>query len=200
MNKMKSRVLSILLAITAIIVVLAIQAPTPTADSDVIPSPVMSYMILAEFDGIPGESTREDYEDWIYIQSFSFSMGKPSRGSTGMSRSRGDVELEDIVLTKWVDKATPKLMDAVAKGSVISNVEIHFIRTGTDDIFYFYKYELKNVLVTSLQSSGNVEEYYPTDTILLNYEEIKVTYQEFDDDGSPQGLIEWSWKIEVGEG
>ena len=200
MNKMKSRVLSAILAITAIMVVLAFQAPTPTADSDVVPGPAVNYMILAEFDGIPGESTVEDYEDWIYIQSFNYGMGMPSRGSTGMSRRRSDVVFEDIVLTKWVDKSTPKLMDAVAKGIVIPTVDIHFIRAGTDDLEFFYKYELKNVLVTSLQSSGHVEEYLPTDTITFNYEEIKVTYQEFDDDGDPQGLIEWSWDIEEGEG
>jgi type VI secretion system secreted protein Hcp len=195
MKKTRNSILLILLAITAVVTAQAIHAPALTAASDEIPEP--AYLILAEFDGIPGESMITDYENWIDVQSFTFSMSKPSMGATGMSRRRGNVVFEDIVLTKWVDKATPKLMEAAALGDVIPTVEVHFIKLGATQ--EYYKYELVNVIVTSVTSSGHVEEYIPMDTLTLNFEEITVNYTEFDPEGAPMGDIIWNYEVEEGD-
>jgi len=197
MKKIRNSILLILLAIAAVVTAQAIQAPALTAASDEIPDPAPAYLILAEFDGIPGESMIIDYENWIDVQSFTFSMSKPPLGATGMSRRRGNVVFEDIVMTKWVDKATPKLMEAAALGSIIPTVEVHFVKLGASQ--EYYKYELVNVMVTSVTSSGHVEEYIPIDTLTLNFEEITVTYKEFDPEGAPMGDIVWNYEVEEGE-
>jgi type VI secretion system secreted protein Hcp len=197
MKKIRNSILLILLAIAAVVTAQAIQAPALTAASDEIPDPAPAYLILAEFDGIPGESMINNYENWIDVQSFTFSMSKPPLGATGMSRRRGNVVFEDIVMTKWVDKATPKLMEAAALGSIIPTVEVHFIKLGASQ--EYYKYELVNVMVTSVTSTGHVEEYIPTDTLTLNFEEITVTYSEFDGSGNHMGDIIWNLEVEEGE-
>jgi hypothetical protein len=37
------------------------------------------------------------------------------------------------------------------------------------------------------------------DTLTLNFEEITVTYTEFDPEGAPTGDIVWNYEIEEGE-
>ena len=89
-------------------------------------------------------------------------------------------------------------MEAVTSGKVIPDVTIEFTRV-YDAGKTFYKYEFTNVLVTSYQSSESTGNTAPTDTLTLNFEEIKVTYTEYDSTGSSKGNIEWSWKIEESE-
>ena len=198
---MKKLKISIIFAVIALATLAATQfnlAPAESMGNDDLPGPQTPYInIFADFDGIDGESDDEDHDKWIDIKSFNFYMNQPTLGVSGMSRRRGDVQFEDITLTKWVDKATPKLMDKLAHGQVIDTVTIEFSRYIADGNKVFYKYELENVMVTSYQSSASIEDY-TEDTLTLNFEEIKVTYTEYDDDGTSMGNVEWEWKVETG--
>jgi type VI secretion system secreted protein Hcp len=153
--------------------------------------------IYADFDGIDGESTDDNHDKWVDILSFSFNLHKPS-ASVGATRRRGDVVLEDIILVKRIDKATPKLQEAVAMGRVIAVVEIEFTKRVDGMEVTYLRYELKNVMVTSYQSTVDACGL-AYDNLTLNSEEVKVTYTEIDDEGYSKGNVEWSWKVEEGE-
>ena len=58
----------------------------------------------------------------------------------------------------------------------------------------------KNVMITSIQvnASGNDEAGPPTLVIANNFEEVKVTYTEYDSAGKKKGNIEHGWKVEKG--
>jgi type VI secretion system secreted protein Hcp len=155
------------------------------------------FAIFADFDAISGESTDTHHANWIDIISLNFSMGVPG-GATVSTRRRGDVVINDIVLTKRIDKSTPKLMESVAMGRVIAEVVIEITKE-FGDRKTFYKYELTNVMVTSYQSSAGTGNTAPTDILTLNFEEIRVTYTEYDSSGSSKGNVEWSYRIEEGE-
>lgn len=63
----------------------------------------------------------------------------------------------------------------------------------------YLRYELINVLVSSYEVSGMAEEGRPIVVVGNNFEQIKVTYTEFDDEGTSQGNVEFEWKVEEGE-
>lgn len=153
--------------------------------------------IFADFDGIDGESKSDDHEKAVEILSFSFNLHKPST-SVGATRRRGDVVLEDIILVKRIDKATPKLQEAVAMGRVITVVEIEFTKRVDGTEVTYLRYELKNVMVTSYQSTVDACGL-AYDNLTLNSEEVKITYTEFSEDGGMMGNVEWTWKVEEGE-
>ena len=154
--------------------------------------------IYADFDGIDGESKDDNHDKWVDILSFSFNLHKPS-SSVGATRRRGDVVLEDIILVKRIDKATPKLQEAVAKGNVIPTVVIEFTKKADGTEVIYLRYELKNVMVTSFQSTVDACGL-AYDNLTLNSEEVKITYTEIDEEGSMKGNVEWTWKVEEGEG
>lgn len=158
-----------------------------------------------KFDGVDGESTDHAHKDWINLLSFSQGITR-GKGLTGSSRRRGDVVLEDIVCVKELDKASPKLAEAVCTGAVIPTIEIELTRPtinadGTNGRVVYLRYELKNVMVTSYSVSGAGQaEDVPMEDFSLNFEEIKVTYTEQDKDtGQAKGKVEYSWKVEEGE-
>ena len=152
-----------------------------------------------KFDGIDGEFQDKDHKNWSVIDSFSQKIQKTLSGKTGSSRRGGDVQFDDVEVTKEVDKSSPKLAEAIAKGKVFAKVEIHITASYTDaGRVTYYAYELKNVQVTSYQVGGSPEGR-PHETMTLNFEEIKATYTEADNAGAKKGNVEYSWKVEAGE-
>ncbi len=154
-----------------------------------------------KFDGVDGECKDKDHKGWSDLASFGQALHQPGGGATGATRRRGDVIMDDLTCSKELDKASPKIAEAVAKGRVFPKVEIDLTASYTDSgRVTFYKYELKNVLVTSYNISGAGQaEDVPMEDFSLNFEEIKVTYTENDSKGKKKGNVEYSWKVEEGE-
>ena len=155
-----------------------------------------------KFDGVDGEAQDKDHKNWSDIASFSQGLAQPGGSSTGPTRRRGDVVVEDIHVSKELDKASPKIAESVCKGKVFPKVDIHLTASYTDaGRVTYYAYELKKVLVTSYNIGGSGQsEDVPMEDFSLNFEEIKVTYNETDNAGKSKGNIEYSWKVEEAEG
>jgi type VI secretion system secreted protein Hcp len=194
------------------------------SEPETVEPPVHSSAYI-KFDGVDGESQSKGHEGWSEIVSFSQQITKPSGSITDVTRRRGDVILEDIVIVKEVDKASPKLAEAICIGKVYPKVEIHLTgpSEGSTCDGTFYVYVLENVMITSYKVTGSNPLAYalvapapdsilpysgpfivqavdaPMEEISLNFEEIKVTYTECDSTGKSKGNIEYSWKVEEGE-
>ncbi len=167
------------------------------------PSPDVSegYEMLAgmfiKFEGVDGETQNKDHIGWCNALSFSQGQILPDGGIIG-SRQRGNVVFEDIVVIKELDKASPKLAEAVCKGNVFPRVEIHLTRSYAGLVTY-YTYELKNVLIVGYRIGGSgYSEHVPTEELSLSFEEIKVAYTEFDEGGRAKGNVEYEWRLEEG--
>jgi len=156
--------------------------------------------IFAKYDGIDGEATDANHDKWIDVLSVDWGAHKPGGGATGQSRRRGAAVIEDFTLTMEYEKAGPKLQEKCLLGEVIPKLEIECTATYGGARATYLKYELTNVMVTSYQvnMSGN-DEVPPTVVIGSNFEEMKVTYTEYGDDGSSAGSVETSHKVGKGE-
>ena len=155
-----------------------------------------------KFDGIDGECKDRDHKGWSDLLSFSQAMHKSGEGATGATRRRGDVVMEDIVCVKVLDKSSPKIAEAVAQGKVFSSFSLAFTQGLNGDRHTYYSYELQNVLVTSYSVKIRVDEQgndVAMEEFTLNFEKIKVTYNEVDEKGVKKGNVEYSWKVEEGE-
>jgi type VI secretion system secreted protein Hcp len=174
--------------------VISAQATDPAT------APPAAQQWFMRIEGVEGEATGESYKGWIEILSYEQSIERSDAKNSGASRRRGSAEFSDIAVTKELDKATPKLMEAIAKGKVFAKVEIHMTATYGDAGEQTYlAIELENVQVTSYSLSGSAAEGVPTEQVSLNFEEIKVTYSENDERGKSKGNVEFEWKVEEGE-
>ena len=156
---------------------------------------------FAKYDGIDGEATDANHTKWIDVLSMSWECTRPSGGATGQSRRRGAAAVEDVNLTIGYDKAAPKLQEKCLKGRIIPKLEIELTSTYGGARATYLKYELKNVMITSYQinASGNDEAGPPTVVVGNNFEEIKVTYTEYDDEGRSKGNVESTHKLGKGK-
>ena len=154
-----------------------------------------------KFEGVDGEAKDKDHKAWSDLVSFGQGIHQPGGGATGPTRRRGDVILDDISCSKELDKASPKIAEAVCKGKVFGKVEIHVTASTTDaGRVTYWAYELKNVMVTSYTVGGSGQaETVPSEDFSLNFEEIKATYTEVDNAGKKKGNVEYTWKVEEAE-
>ena len=154
-----------------------------------------------KFEGVSGEAQDKDHKEWSDILSFQQGLHQPGSGATGPTRRRGDVIVEDLHVTKELDKASPKIAESICKGKVFPKVEIDVTASFTDSgRVTYYRYELTNVLVTSYNVGGSGQaEDVPMEDFSLNFEEIKVTYSEVGPDGKSKGNVAYQWKVEEGE-
>ena len=163
-------------------------------------APSAQAAAFAKFDGIDGESKDANHENWIDLIAIQESIRIPGAAADGSTRRRGAPNFDDIVLTKLLDKSSVKLREKLAQGAIIPLLEIELTTTFGGARTTYFRYELKNVQITSFSLDASGDEGVPvTEVISVNFEEIKWTYTEFDDTGSSKGNVEATWKVEQAE-
>lgn len=109
--------------------------------------------------------------------------------------------MEDITITMEYEKASPKLQEKCLLGEIIPKLELELTATYGGARATYLKCELAKVMLTSFQlnASGNDEAGPPTVVIGNNFEEIKVTYTEYDSEGNSKGNVSTTYKVEEGQ-
>ena len=127
----------------------------------------MDYFL--KIDGIDGESTDKDSKGEIDVLSWSWGMSQSGSGDGTIVP-----DFQELSLTKYVDKSTPKLMEHLA--GVAPLREAHMIvsnAVGTD----YFMIHMTNVMVTSISTGGSGGEDRLTENVTLNFAEVKVEYK-----------------------
>ncbi len=128
-----------------------------------------------KIEGVPGESTDDKHKNEIDVLSWSWGMSNSSRQPIPSVPKRKS-DLKDFVLTVDYEKASPKLMLACANGTHIPQVTLTCRKAGNRGSEY-YIISMKNVLISSYQSSGSAAgDVVPVDQLSLNFEAIKFEY------------------------
>jgi len=168
--------------------------------------------VFAKYDGIDGESESSDgnHDKWIDVLSIDWGMHKDKAKKKKPAKN----VIDNFQMTMEYEKSSPKLLEAALTGKVIPKLEIQLTKIGCIDPprsdtctsmeqVTYLKYELINVRVTSydINVSGGADEITLPPTVVLsnNFEEIKVTYTEYDDEGKNKGNVETEHKIGKGE-
>ena len=148
---------------------------------------------------IPGESQAAGHEEEIDIHDISWGVFRPKEGDSGSTRTRSTAVFEDLIVIKELDKSSPKLMEACANGRVFPEIVISLKKDSGEAHLDYLVITLTNVMVTSYDINGSSQSGVPSSSAGFNYEELKVTYTEFDDTGTSKGNVEVTWKVEEGE-
>ena len=168
----------------------AVMVPADEVINDIQGEPGI-YLYIKE---VPGECTEVNHDGWIEVSSMYFGAHEPEGGARGNSRRRGAVIVEDLEMTKELDKSSPKIAEAVCEGKNFPKVEIDVISSTVVGPQSLVKYELKNVVFKSYWHSADVGEDVSTeDVFTMSFEEITMAYTEYDDTGKPMGTSMWEY-------
>jgi len=158
-------------------------------------------------DGIDGESTDDKHKNELNILSWSFGSRQPGASAVGgKGGGAGKVQFSDIEFTKYVDKASPKLMLACASGQHFDHVLLTCRKAGGTNPVEYLKIKLSDVLISSQETVSNFDgsvsatqfkEALPLDKFSLNFAQIDVTYTSQDSKGNPAGQVEAGWNLQT---
>jgi type VI secretion system secreted protein Hcp len=127
---------------------------------------------------IKGESTHRGHKDWIVIESVSQGL-EQQQMATGTTRRRGSIVLKDLIFTKKLDKATPKLMELCAKGQVVPKLVLDIVTNSK----VYYKVTLGNARINSITTSSICDpDCKLMDDVFISYSQI--TWEYWDSAGN----------------
>ena len=172
----------------------AAAAGTVFYAGDELPAPIVGGW-FAKYDGVDGESTDANHSKWIDIIRYEWGVER-SQATVGESRRRGAAVVDDFVMEFEYEKASPKLLEKCFKGEVIPKLEIELTAGFGGARATYLRYEMKNVLCTMYEVGGFAGGSPPAVVIANNFEEIKVTYGEYDSEGGLKGNVETETKVE----
>ena len=132
-----------------------------------------------KYEGIKGETTAEEYKDLITLLSMDWGTHRELSSFTGTAQDReaSSTRLNDIVITKLQDSASPDLFKEATIGKGKSAV-FHITKQG-DKIEEIMKIELTDAMVSSYQIS--VQGDRPIESITISYTELMMTVTPTDD-------------------
>lgn len=123
---------------------------------------------------IKGESTERGHKEWIEIESITQGLEQKPM-ATGATRRLSSVVLNDLLFTKKLDKATPKLMELCAKGQVVPELVLDFVTNGN----VYYKVTFGNARISRINTSTNCDpECELMDDVSISYSKVTWEYWE----------------------
>lgn len=160
---------------------LAVSAPAVAADE-----------IFLRLDGIAGSATAAGHQNEIALSSYSQAFTNTASSATGGSESAGKVSCGEIIVTKDIDKSSPKLIGSVVTGSHIATGDIWFASTrGNGSSVETYHVALTDVLITEIRQKDHTPEGV-MEQVTLSARQFKFTFTPATNTGSSGTPISFS--------
>ena len=161
----------------------------------------MAFDAFVKIEGVPGESTDEKHKDWIEIHSYSCGVDQPASATASSvgSLSAERANFRAMVITKPLDKASPKLAQGCASGEHYPKVTLELCRAGGDKQPYM-EYKLTDAMVSSCAPGGarNGDDSVPLETISFTYGQIEWKYTQTKvAGGAGSGNVAAGWDLKA---
>lgn len=152
----------------------------------------MAIDMFLKIDGIDGESTDVKHKNEMAILSYAWAEAQPAP-TGGAGGGTGKIAMQDFHFSMFVNKASPKLFLACAKGEHFKNAVFTVRRAGASPT-EFLKWRFMDVLISSFQTAGDVATgALPADHASLKFGKIEVEYSPVKPDGTLGTPVKAGW-------
>lgn len=161
----------------------------------------MSMDMFLEFpDNAPlkGETLDSVYKNKNASGILAFSFGMSQSGTTHIAggSGAGKVNVQDISLTRYIDKASPNLMLFCCNGKHIPKANIIIRKAGENPLEYI-KIELLDLMICSISTGGSGGEDRLTENISINFAKVRFKYVPQKPDGTGDAEVPMGWDIQA---
>lgn len=158
----------------------------------------MALDMFIKIGDLAGGSTRAGHEGETEIMSYAWGLMNNGTMHQGGGGGAGKVAVQDLSITKYVDKITPELIKNCCKGTHFPEAKITAHKAGGESLPYLV-ITLKKVMIASLTTGGAGGGDLITESVTLNFAEFQVDFQPQKDDGTKDGgAVSATWKIPQG--
>ena len=154
----------------------------------------MAVDMFLKLGDIKGESQDDKHKDELDVLSWSWGMTQSGTTHLGSGGGAGKVAVNDLHVTKFVDKASPNLHLACCTGKHYDQALLTIRKAGDKPVEY-YKLTLEEVLVSSVSMGGQGSDDRLTENVTLNFAKFKSEYTPQKPDGSGDAAVEGTFHI-----
>jgi type VI secretion system secreted protein Hcp len=159
----------------------------------------MAFDGFIKIEGIPGESTDSDHADWIEITAFDHLLEQPASAtaSTSGGATAERVNHTPFNFTHLIDRASPKLYDAVNTGRHIKEIKFELCRAAGDKKVKYLEVTFEQAIISKVAPRGAAsDEGFPSETVSISYGKIKWNYVlQKRDGGQGGGNVAAGWDL-----
>jgi type VI secretion system secreted protein Hcp len=155
----------------------------------------MAVDITLKIDGVDGESVIDGHEGEIDVLAWSWGVNQSGSMHVGGGGGAGKVNVQDVSITKYVDKASTNLLRKCCNGAHLKEATLTVRKAGESPVDYV-AITMEPVMVTSVSTGGSGGEDSLTENVTLNFAKLKFSYTPQKEDGTPDAAIDLTWNIE----
>jgi type VI secretion system secreted protein Hcp len=160
--------------------------------------------LFLRLEGVQGESRDARHKDEIDVLSYSQSTTGPfAQSAAGAGGGAGKTTCGPVKVTKYLDRASPRLSLYAANGQHIPRATISFRKAGSKDGSDYYRVTLDDVVVTDVQQTGEGGTRYAEnarESVSLMGRRFTWDYVVQAPDGRPAGAAKSFWDCVQGKG
>ena len=149
-----------------------------------------------KIEGVAGESNDKTHKGEIEVLSWSWGASQSGSMAMGAGGGVGKVSMQDLSITKYIDKSSPKLFEALATGMHLPEAKLVLRSPGGSQVEYL-TITLKDVVISSYSTGGSSGGDRPTESVSFNFAQIKMSYTEQDAKGAAGAATEFAWDIKA---
>jgi type VI secretion system secreted protein Hcp len=150
------------------------------------------YLKLAS---VGGESTDSGHAGEIDLLSWSFAANQTGTSHTGGGSGAGRVSIQDLTITKKVDKASPTLFALCCKGNHLASGTLTVRKAGGDSAVEYLVVKMEHVLITGFQTTGSDGQDQLVEQVSLNFKKVGLIYTPQLDDGTGGPSVGGGWDV-----
>ncbi|GJD52990.1 Protein hcp1 [Methylobacterium crusticola] len=154
----------------------------------------MAVDIFLKLEGIKGEAQDDKYKDEIDVLAWSWGAAQSGTTHMGGGSGSGKVAVQDLSVTKYIDKSSATLFQHCCNGKHITKGKLIVRKAGEKPLEYL-TVELEDVMVTHVSLGGSGSEDRLTENVTLNFATFHVKYAVQNKDGSKGAETEHKWHI-----
>ncbi|NEU11873.1 type VI secretion system tube protein Hcp [Methylobacterium sp. BTF04] len=154
----------------------------------------MAVDIFFKLDGIKGEAQDDKYKDEIDVLAWSWGASQSGTTHGGSGSGAGKVTVQDLSVTKYIDKSSAALFQHCCNGKHIKKGKL-IVRKAGDKPLEYLTIELEEVMITHISMGGSGSEDRLTENVTFNFGQFHVKYAQQNKDGSKGAEVEHKFHI-----
>lgn len=154
----------------------------------------MAQDIYCDVAGIEGDSTDAEFPGVINVLAFSWGMTQSGTTHMGAGGGAGKADVQDVSITKYIDKATPNLMLGCLTGKHFETITLMVRKAGEVPLTYL-KIVMEGAIISSVSTGGSGGEDRLTENVTFNFGKVSVIYTPQKPDGTGDAEMEIIYNI-----
>ena len=154
----------------------------------------MAMDMFLKLGDIKGESLDKTHGGEMDILAWSWGMSNSGTAHLGGGAGAGKVNVQDVSVTKYVDKGTPDILLACCNGKHIPEAKLTVRKAGESPLEYIIV-TMTDCLITAVSTGGSGGEDRLTENVTINFAKVKFEYTEQTKTGGAGDKPKMGWDI-----